>query len=155
MVTGSDLEPVTAFFPSLDRNLIRDLDRQLRGSRDAQASPAQRSVRPDIAGVVEAVEHAAASMAAMAQRIQALDSQTYQLESHNQHLATQLADMTEAREAAEEALRAERERGQRVEAFAAHHVSRASALERELDGARSDLAKVVEAINNALGSPAA
>ena len=152
MVTGSDLEPVTTFFPSIDRNLIRDLDRQLRGTRDAREAPAPPSLRPDIAGVVEAVEQAAVSMAAMTQRIQALESQAYQLESSNHHLSGQLAEMSEARDAAEDALRAERERGQRVEAFAAHHVARASALERELDVARADLAKVVEAITNALGS---
>jgi chromosome segregation ATPase len=109
-------------------------------------------VRPDIAGVVEAVEQAAASMAAMTQRIQALESQAYQLEMSNHQLSGQLAEVTEARDSAEEALRTERERGQRVEAFAAHHVSRASALERDLDVARADLAKVVEAINTALGS---
>jgi chromosome segregation ATPase len=152
MVTGSDLEPVTAFFPSIDRNLIRDLDRQLRGTREPAAAPAAPSVRPDIAGVVEAVEQAAASMAAMTQRIQALESQAYQLEMSNHQLSGQLAEVTEARDSAEEALRTERERGQRVEAFAAHHVSRASALERDLDVARADLAKVVEAINTALGS---
>lgn len=156
MVTGSDLEPVTAFFPSIDRNLIRDLDRQLRGTRDVKPAAAiPSSLRPDIAGVVEAVEQAAASMAAMTQRIQALESHAYQLESSNHHLSGQLAEVSEARDTAEDALRAERERGQRVEAFAAHHVARASALERELDVARADLAKVVEAITNALGSSGA
>ncbi len=152
MVTGSDLEPVTAFFPSIDRNLMRDLDRQLRGTRDAAAPAPPPSLRPDIAGVVEAVEQAAASMAAMTQQIQSLEAQVYQLEASNHHLSGQLAEVSDARDTAEETLRGERERGQRVEAFAAHHVARASALERELDVARADLAKVVEAITNALGS---
>ena len=43
---------------------------------------------------------------------------------------------------------------QRLESLAAHHVSRATGLERDLGVARSDLAKVVDAITNALGAPA-
>ena len=50
--------------------------------------------------------------------------------------------------------KAESERVQRLESLAAHHVSRATGLERDLGVARSDLAKVVDAITNALGAPA-
>ena len=169
-VSGKDVEPVTAFFPSIDRNLMRDLDRHLRGPQNdspppapapAQLAPAQQSAHVDISGVLEAVEHAASSMSAMAERIQeleahsqALETANQDLESHNGQLTTQLHDTAQQRDAMVASLKAEAERVQRLESLAAHHVSRATGLERDLGVARSDLAKVVDAITHALGAPA-
>lgn len=163
-MSGGDLEPVTAFFPSIDRNIMRDLDRQLRGGTpeveaapdDLQevARPVDQGIaaRPDIAGVVEAVEQAASTMAAMSERIQMLEDRLYHVEAANQSLSSELADATQMRDNLTGALQTERERGKRIEALAAHHVSRAATLERELDLARGDLAKVVAAITQTLGT---
>ena len=165
-VSGKDVEPVTAFFPSIDRNLMRDLDRHLRGPQsDAPAQVAPPPVpaptsHVDISGVLEAVEHAASSMSAMAERIQeleahsqALEASNQDLESHNRELGTQLHDATQQRDSLAANLKVEAERVQRLESLAAHHVSRATGLERDLGVARSDLAKVVDAITHALGAP--
>ena len=165
-VSGKDVEPVAAFFPSIDRNLMRDLDRHLRGP---QADPPPQAAPPtapvaaghvDISGVLEAVEHAASSMSAMAERIQeleahsqALEAANHEIESHNRQLATQLDDATQQRDAMSANLKAESDRVQRLESLAAHHVSRATGLERDLGVARADLAKVVDAITHALGAP--
>lgn len=167
IVSGKDVEPLTAFFPSIDRNLMRDLDRHLRGPQSdappqvAPPPPPAPSSHVDISGVLEAVEHAASSMSAMAERIQeleahsqALEASNQELDSHNRQLTSQLHDVSQQRDAVAASLKAESERVQRLESLAAHHVSRATGLERDLGVARSDLAKVVDAITNALGAPA-
>ncbi len=167
IVSGKDVEPLTAFFPSIDRNLMRDLDRHLRGPQGdappqvAPPPPPAPSSHVDISGVLEAVEHAASSMSAMAERIQeleahsqALEASNQELDSHNRQLTSQLHDVSQQRDAVAASLKAESERVQRLESLAAHHVSRATGLERDLGVARSDLAKVVDAITNALGAPA-
>ena len=177
-MSGKDLEPLTTFFPSIDRNLIADLDRHLRGTRveavdvpvepatlKAPAptpNPAPSAGRMDISGVLEAVEHAAASMTSMAERIDELERSNHDLderyrhiEAANQALTLKLAEVTHQHDAAVAALQAESERIQRLESVATHHVSRATGLERELGVARADLAKVVEAITQALGAPGA
>ena len=164
-VSGKDVEPVTAFFPSIDRNLMRDLDRHLRGPQSdtppPAAPPAAPSAHVDISGVLEAVEHAASSMSAMAERIQeleahseALEASNQDLDGHNRQLASQLHDVSQQRDVMAASLKTEAERVQRLESLAAHHVSRATGLERDLGVARSDLAKVVDAITHALGAPA-
>ena len=165
-VSGKDVEPVTAFFPSIDRNLMRDLDRHLRGPQADAPPPAATPTAPgpsahvDISGVLEAVEHAASSMSAMAERIQeleahsqALEASNQDLDAHNRQLASQLHDTSQQRDAMAASLKTEAERVQRLESLAAHHVSRATGLERDLGVARSDLAKVVDAITHALGAP--
>ncbi len=166
-MSGKDIEPVTAFFPSIDRNLMRDLDRHLRGAHEPvepPPPPAQTipTGRVDISGVLEAVEHAASSMNAMAERIQELEAhsleletQNQDLETHNQQLTTQLGEIVQQRDTLDANLKAEGERVQRLESLAAHHVSRATGLERDLGLARADLAKVVDAITHALGAPTA
>lgn len=169
-MSGKDVEPLTAFFPSIDRNLMRDLDRHLRGPQpDAPvpapvAPPTAPSTAPsahvDISGVLEAVEHAASSMSAMAERIQELEahSQTleasnHELDAQNRQLLSQLDEASRQRDSIAASLKAESDRVQRLESLAAHHVSRATGLERDLGVARSDLAKVVDAITHALGAP--
>jgi conjugal transfer/entry exclusion protein len=159
-VSGRDSEPLSAFFPSIDRNLIRDLDRQLRGTHspveaahDAPAEDQQPALRPNIAGVLEAVEHAASSMTSMTTRIQELEAHGYGLVTANQRLQSQVDERIRLQEAAEANARAEAERAQRAELFAAHHVARVNALEQELALALGDLAKVTDAITNVLGLP--
>lgn len=155
-MSGKDLEPVTAFFPSIDRNLIRDLDRHLRSTQQTVEAPPETVAvtgRPDIAGVLEAVDHAASSMASMAERIQELEAQNHQLDATNHQLTAQLGEVVQQRDATIANLNTESDRAQRLEALAAHHVSRATALERDLGVTRADLAKVVDAITSALGTP--
>ena len=164
-MSGKDVEPVTAFFPSIDRNLMRDLDRHLRGPQNdsppvAPPTAAAPTGHVDISGVLEAVEHAASSMNAMAERIQeleahsqALEAANQDLEGHSRQLTAQLHEAAQQRDALNASLKAEAERVQRLESLAAHHVSRATGLERDLGVARADLAKVVDAITHALGSP--
>ena len=168
-MSGKDVEPLTAFFPSIDRNLMRDLDRHLRGPQTDAPTPAPPKAAPpapapsahvDISGVLEAVEHAASSMSAMAERIQeleahsqALEASNHELDAHARQLASQLNDATQQRDMMAASLKTESERVQRLESLAAHHVSRATGLERDLGVARSDLAKVVDAITHALGAP--
>ena len=165
-MSGKDLEPLTAFFPSIDRNLMRDLDRHLRSTPEPTEAPPPpepaQGAHVDISGVLEAVEHAASSLSAMAERIQELEAHSQALEAHaqeietqNQQLVVQLGEAIQQRDALGANLKAEGERVQRLESLAAHHVSRATGLERDLGVARADLAKVVDAITNALGAPAA
>ena len=96
----------------------------------------------------------------MAERIQeleahsqALETSNHELDAHARQLASQLNDATQQRDVIAASLKTESERVQRLESLAAHHVSRATGLERDLGVARSDLAKVVDAITHALGAP--
>ena len=150
-MSGRESEPLSAFFPSIDRNLIRDLDRHLRGANVPAELPSEPPSRPNISGLVEAVEHAASSMNMMSNRIQDLEAQHLEDEAAYRQLQTQLAETTMRYEAAEASAQAESERAQRAELFAAHHVARVKSLEHELAMAMSDLTRVTDAITNALG----
>ena len=151
-MSGRDSEPLSAFFPSIDRNLIRDLDRHLRGTNVPVEVPSEPApARPNITGLVEAVEHAASSMNMMSTRIQDLETQRLDDEAAYQQLQMELAETTQRYEAAEASAQAESERAQRAELFAAHHVARVKSLENELAMAMSDLTRVTDAITNALG----
>lgn len=163
-MSGREHEPVAAFFPSIDRNLIRDLDRHLRNHKPSDAPggapeapsapvPARSGPRPNIANVVEAVEHAASSIAAMTARIDELESHIDGLEAMNRQLEAQLAEAGQAIQVTESKLRAEGERASRIEGVAAHQAARVVDLERELSAAHGDLARVTEAIAAALGLP--
>lgn len=167
-MSGREHEPVAAFFPSIDRNLIRDLDRHLRNAKpsgDAPVPPAPEPAalptpgvaragsRPNITSVVEAVEHAAHSIAAMTSRIEELENHIDGLEAMNRQLETQLAEAGQAIQVTEAKLRAEGERASRIEGVAAHQAARVVDLERELSAAHGDLARVTEAIAAALGLP--
>ena len=165
-MSGRDHEPVAAFFPSIDRNLIRDLDRHLRGGRPATeptfapepfeptTAPApalapalpRQTTRPNIASVVEAVEQAAQSIAAMTARVEELEGHINLLESNNRQLETQLDEAGESVRVLEGKLKAEGER-------AGHLETRTLDLERELSSVHGDLAHVTEAIAAALGLP--
>ena len=152
-MSGRDSEPLSAFFPSIDRNLIRDLDRHLRGTNVPAELPSEPPPgRPNITGLVEAVEHAASSMNMMSTRIQDLEAQRLEDEAAYQQLQMQLAETTQRYEAAEASAHAESERAQRAELFAAHHVARVKSLENELAMTMSDLTRVTDAITNALGT---
>ncbi len=155
-MSGRDADPLSAFFPSIDRNLIRDLDRHLRGTHASvheEPSREQSNARPNITGIVEAVEQAASSISLMSTRIQDLEVQHAEDEAAQHSLQVQLADAMQRYEAAEASAQNENERAQRAELFAAHHVARVKTLEQELAGALSDLARVTEAITSALGLP--
>ena len=176
-MSGRDHEPVAAFFPSIDRNLILDLDRHLRNgkplpepvpsseprlvadasnSRDLQALPkpaiASRG-KPDIASVVQAVQHAAQSMAAMSARIDDLERHIDDIEASNRQMEAQLNEAEQALHMADNKLRSEDERATRAESVASHQTARAMDLERELSSVHADLARVTEAIAAALGFP--
>lgn len=166
-MSGRDTEPVAAFFPSIDRNLMRDLDRHFRGTSSDHEAPAEESPqpaaqarqaggtpaeRPRAAEILEAVDHAAASMHAMSARIHELELHYGELESINNQLRIKLGEVLKTQQATEAALRDERERAERAEAIAAHHLSRAQALESDLEDALTDLRRIAEAISGTLGS---
>lgn len=164
-MSGREHEPVAAFFPAIDRNLMRDLDRHLRTAQKAQSADHQgqdsnapppqprAETRPNVAGIVEAVEQAAHSISHMSQRIEDMSVQIDELETANQQLSAQLAESETERHAVESALQKERERSQQAEELAADHAYRATKLEQELGTALADLARVAEAITAALGMP--
>ncbi len=173
-MSGRDHEPVAAFFPSIDRNLIRDLDRQLRNTRpqvepsfapepEAQRAAdfpvkgetpqARATMRPKIASVVEAVEHAAQSIAAMTARIEDLEGHIELVESTNRQLEAQLDEATHSARNFEGRLKTETERATRLETAGGQQAARVLDLERELSTVHSDLARVTEAIAAALGLP--
>ncbi len=163
-MSGRDHEPVSAFFPSIDRNLILDLDRHLRGSQAASSAslpvamdpipiPARPGLRPDVAHVVEAVEQAAHSISTMAARIEDLESHIANLESSNGKLNEKLASSQRHNVDLEARLKAENERAGRIEAVAAQQAGRAAALDRELNAAHGDLARITDAIAATLGFP--
>lgn len=179
-MSGRDLEPISAFFPSIDRNLMLDLDRHFRkvspsaGSEhpapeaqslgpdhvaDAEAHIQEEpqlteasTSRPSTSDVLEAVEQAAASMAAMDQRIQELEARHYELEATNTQLKTKLGELLQLQQAAEAKARAEAERAQRAEEIAARHLSRTQVLEGDLETALGDLNRIAEAITGSLGT---
>ena len=148
----------------IDRELLEDLDRHLRGAQgDAPPTvpdaPNTFTVRADVSGVLEAIQFAATSMSATADRIEQLESQSQasdaanrELEEQNRQLVIQLGEVTQERDATHASLAAEKERLQRLEALAAHHISRANALEQELAASQADIAKVIELVQNVFGT---
>lgn len=161
-MSGRDPEPVSAFFPSIDRNLLLDLDRHLRGTPAASTSvhppttelvptPARSGLRPDVSHVVEAVEQAGHSIASMIARIQTLEGHIANLEDANEKLDEKLASAQLQIADLEARLRVEAERSARIEAVAAQQAGRAATLDRELNAAHGDLARITDAIGATLG----
>lgn len=153
-MSGREQEPIAAFFPSIDRNLMRDLDRQLRSAAPpAEAPPPDlQSERPSTADILEAVEQAAASMAAMQARIEELEATQYQLEATNHQLRAKLGELLQSQQAAEATSRADRDHAARAEQIATQYQSRAQLLENDLETALGDIKKIAEAISGALGT---
>lgn len=168
-LSGRDVEPVAAFFPSIDRNLLRDLDRHLRAPEHADQSapeptepePVQQQTttppvaasRPTADALVEAVQHAASTMAAMTDRIEDLEANLAATQRVHHETAAQLEETRQLLGASETALREEGNRRDRAESLAAHHVARANHLEVELANALGDLTRVTDAIAETLGLP--
>ena len=165
-MSGRDHEPVSAFFPSIDRNLILDLDRHFRGApepaplsqapdtREAAPRAASRvGLRADVAHVVEAVEQAGHSINAMTARIEDLEGHVGNLEATNGKLNEKIASSQRHVADLEARLKAEAERATRIEAVAAQQAGRAAALDRELNAAHGDLARITDAIAATLGFP--
>lgn len=163
-MSGREQEPVSAFFPSIDRNLMLDLDRHLRGTQstsdanlpaamDPVPMPARTGLRPDVAHVVEAVEQAAHSISTMTNRIEDLEGHIANLEAGNAKLTEKLGSSQRYVVDLEARLKAENDRASRIEAVAAQQASRAAALDRELNAAHGDLARITDAIAATLGFP--
>ena len=163
-MSGREHEPVSAFFPSIDRNLMLDLDRHLRGAQtipvpsvpatmEPITTPARSGLRPDVAHVVEAVEQAAHSISAMTARIDELENHVANVESSNSKLSEKLSSSQRHVLDLEARLKAESERAARIEAVAAQQAGRAAALDRELNAAHGDLARITDAIGATLGFP--
>lgn len=160
-MSGRDHEPISAFFPSIDRNLILDLDRQLRGApapavtegpANMELAPLERNgPRPNVTQVVEAVEQAGHSLSSMAGRIDDLESHIANLEAGNSRLSEKLSASQHHVADLEDQLKVEMERAARIEAVAAQQASRAVALDRELTTAYGDLARITDAIAATLG----
>lgn len=164
-MSGRELEPISAFFPSIDRNLMRDLDRHLRHAapqphiepapqemdEPAYAAPEQAASRPSTADILDAVEQAAASMGSMTARIHELEGREAELEATNEQLKQKLSELLQRHQAAEAAARGEADRAGRAEQLAAHHVARANGLENDLAAALGDLTRIAEAITGSLG----
>lgn len=161
-MSGRDAEPIAAFFPAIDRNLMRDLDRHLRGAApQAAAEPQQQTrptaqtgmsqlPRPSTSDVLEAVHQAASSLASMGQRIQELESRQVELEGVNTQLREKLGEMLHLQQETDARARAEAERAARGEEIASQHLARAQALEADLETALADLHRIAEAITGTL-----
>ena len=153
-MSGRELEPVAAFFPSIDRNLMRELDRHLRSAQPEAEQPSALlpvAPRPNIDGVLDAVEQAAMSIAMMTARIHELETHIYSLESANDQLASQLDATAQRADAAEADLHTTGERMRRAELLAAHQLARGNTLEQQLESALADLTRVTDAIASRLG----
>ena len=168
-MSGRDHEPIAAFFPSIDRNLMRDLDRHLRNAAPSPAPPEpeasfieepapaetlsnDQTARPNTADILSAVEQAASTMSEMTRRIQELEAKQFELESTNDQLKSKLGELLQVHQAAEAAARSERERADQAEQIAAQHLSRAQILENDLETALGDLTRVARAITGSLGA---
>jgi DNA repair ATPase RecN len=156
-MSGRDHEPIAAFFPSIDRNLMRDLDRQLRSPAPVHEDPPQEveTPRASTSEILDAVEQAAASLTAMSARIQELEAAQFHLETTNNQLKAKLGELLHNQQSVEAVARADRERATRAEQIAAYHQSRAHALEQDLATALSDLKRIAEAITGTLGMSSA
>ena len=166
-MSGRDVEPVAAFFPSIDRNLLRDLDRHLRAPEQADAPPPDSGgkatvqadpvtapvARPTADALVEAVQHAASTMTAMTDRIDELEASLATAHRAHHETAAYLEETRQLLGVSETALREEGGRRDRAETLAAHHVARANHLELELANALGDLTRVTDAIADTLGLP--
>ena len=100
-------------------------------------------------------------MTTMAERIQELEAHSQAFEVSNRELgeqgaqlAAELSEVAQQRDVLAADLEAEKERYRELETRVAGHVSRSTALERDLGVARTDLTKIVEAVGSALGRPA-
>lgn len=111
--------------------------------------------RPDITGVVEAIETAGTTLAAMTTQIQELQSDAAKMEATNARLRQKIGDVTHQNQALEANLRVETQKAEEAGILAAENAARADALERELAYALADLNRVTEAISAALGVPQA
>ena len=109
------------------------------------------STRPDIDGVLDAVDQAAMSIAVMTARIHELETHIYGLETNNDQLMAQIEAVEQRAETAEGALKITSERMQRAELLAAHQLARGNTLEQQLAAALTDLTRVTEAIASRLG----
>lgn len=163
-MSGRDQEPLSVFFPSIDRNLMLELDRHLRGTptettptvpatTNPLPTPALAGLRPDVTHVVEAVEHAAHSITSMTARIEDLENHITILEAANDKLDERLSSSQRHVAELEARLKAENERAARIEAVAAQQAGRAATLDRELKAARADLTRITDAIAATLGLP--
>ena len=148
-MSGRERDAIEAFFPSIDRNLMRDLDRHMR-----TAAPPEPAPVPSLAStsdILDAVDQAATAMAAMQARIHELESKQYALEATNAQLKAKLGELLQGQQAVEAMGRADRERATHAEQIAAEHQSRTETLEHDLAGALGDLQKIAAAIHGALG----
>lgn len=163
-MSGREHEPLSAFFPAIDRNLMLDLDRHLRGGHapepaetptamDPAPTPPRSGLRPEVGHVLEAVEHAAQTIAAMSARIEELEAHIDNVEATNGKLGEKLASSQRHVDDLETRLRDETERANRIEAVATQQAGRAAALDRELNAAHGDLARITDAIATTLGFP--
>ena len=145
---------------AIDRDLMRNFDHYLRGSRDDNEPPLEASApasQADISRVLEAVELTASSIRSMSERVRELDAHceafatsSEELEARNGELASQFEEMARQRDELEVSLKAENERVEQLEIITAEHISRAAKLERDFDEARADLAKVIEVVSSKL-----
>lgn len=170
-MSGREQDSIGAFLPSIDRNLIRDLDRHLRNAAPAAEAPASRQEpareaaretnradpaaaqgghRPSTSDILEAVGQAAASMAAMNARIQELEAKQAELMATNNQLRTKLSEVLQSQHGADARLRAETERAERAEEIAARHLTRCQVLEGDLSAALGDLTRIADAIHGTL-----
>lgn len=174
-MSGREQDSIGAFLPSIDRNLIRDLDRHLRNAAPAAEAPAPRQDptrepareaareanraepaaaqgghRPSTSDILEAVGQAAASMAAMNARIQELEAKQAELMATNNQLRTKLSEVLQSQHGADARLRAETERAERAEEIAARHLTRCQVLEGDLSAALGDLTRIADAIHGTL-----
>lgn len=163
-MSGREHEPLAAFFPSIDRNLMLDLDRHLRGGHiaepveppavmDPTPTPPRSGLRPDVGHVLEAVEHAAQTIVTLTARIEELDRHIDNVEVANEKLSEKLSSSQHHVDDLETRLRNETERANRIEAVATQQAGRAAALDRELNAAHGDLARITDAIAATLGFP--
>ena len=151
--------------PAIDRGLLRRLDWARPSNRppDLALTPAPTptsapSTRFDISAILDAVQATATSMTAMAERIaelkahlEAFAASNRELEADQHRLTKELGDAVQQRDALAEKLAAENERLRQLEVETAQHVTRASALEWDLDATRADLTEIVGAVDDHLG----
>ena len=150
----------------IDRELLRDLDRHLRGPQIDTPPTAPEAhmalpARADISGVLEAIQFAASSMNATAEHIEQLEAHSKAFDAANQELerpeppAQRCSSGKRYRSVMrlQQALKPRRSARSVSRDLAAQHVSRANAFERELAASQADLAKVTELVRSTFGTP--
>ena len=163
-MSGKD-DPV-AFFPSIDRNLLRDLDRHFMSHRsdmpseivldeEALATPSVEEVEeagtvsvktPTAENLVVAVQRTAAALTERSDRIEELERE---LNAAPRARAAMAVDLEEARrllQASGDALQGERQRRDQAEALATRHLDQVAQLETQLAKALDDFNLVADAI---------